>query len=233
MRKTTGLFPATVSPRPEHPQLQADILRRQLVERWADTLLEFQREFERVGGTFYRVATLHEVPDLIAHIARERDAHRVVTWHPSALGTDVSGALGGHGLQARIMPPASLDAADDRLRLRGEIAQADVGVTGADLAIAETGTLVLVSGSGRPRSTALLPPYHVALFDRHALVESLEQLGVLLEAWHDGPSPASRGAAIHCITGPSRTADIELTLTRGVHGPREVHAVFVEEGLRG
>ena len=203
------------------------------MERWADTLQRFQHEFERVGGTFYRVATLHALPDLIARIARERDAHRVVTWHPSALGTDVSEALGARGLQARIMPPASLDAADDRQRLRAEIAQADVGVTGADVAIAETGTLVLLSGSGRPRSTALLPPYHVALFDRHALVDSLEHLGVLLEAWHDGPSPASRGAAIHCITGPSRTADIELTLTRGVHGPREVHAVFIEEGFGG
>ena len=108
------------------------------------------------------------------------------------------------------------------------IAHADVGVTGVDLAIAETGTLVMRSAAGRPRSTSLLPPCHVALFGRAALVETLAQVGIALEAWHDGPAADSEGAVINFVTGPSRTADIELTLTRGVHGPKEVHAIFVD-----
>jgi L-lactate dehydrogenase complex protein LldG len=108
------------------------------------------------------------------------------------------------------------------------VAAADLGLTGVDLAVAETGTLVLVSGGGRPRSTSLLPPYHVAVFDRSVLVESLAQVGVFLEAWHGDGQPPADGGAINFITGPSRTADIELTLTRGVHRPREVHAIFVE-----
>jgi L-lactate utilization protein LutC len=121
--------------------------------------------------------------------------------------------------------------ARERTRLRDVIASADLGVTGADLAVAETGTLVLVSAAGRPRSTSLLPPCHVAIFDREVLLESLEQVGLALEAWHEGTPPAERGAVINFITGPSRTADIELTLTRGVHGPKEIHAIFVDGGL--
>jgi L-lactate dehydrogenase complex protein LldG len=101
-------------------------------------------------------------------------------------------------------------------------------VTGVDWALAETGTLVLVSGRGRPRSTSLLPATHVAVFGRDRLVESLEQVGTMLEALHVDPSLTMSGAVINFITGPSRTADIELTLTRGVHGPKEVHAIFVE-----
>ena len=124
------------------------------------------------------------------------------------------------------MPPGEVPEGE-RARLRQVVAQADLGLTGVDLAIAETGTLVVRSGAGRPRSTSLLPPVHIAVFDRTALIESLGQAGVFLEAWHRAEAPGE-GAVVSFITGPSRTADIELTLTRGVHGPKEVHAIFVE-----
>ena len=94
--------------------------------------------------------------------------------------------------------------------------------------IENTGTLILLSGAGLPRSTSLLPDVHVAVFGRDRLLESLEQVGVMLEDLHVDPERVMSGAMINFITGPSRTADIELTLTRGVHGPKEVHAVFVE-----
>jgi L-lactate dehydrogenase complex protein LldG len=222
-----------VAPRPSHPREIADVLRRELAERWPETLERFRVEFERVAGVYHRVANAGEVPDAIGAIARERQAGRAVAWHPAALGADWGRALSGHGLQTVAMPAAGLDAAGERQELRRIIAAADIGITGVDLAVAETGSLVLLSGSGRPRSTSLLPPYHVAVFDRRVLVESLAQVGVFLEAWHDGASETWRGGVINVITGPSRTADIELTLTRGVHGPKEVHAVFVEGGLGG
>ena len=231
IKQTAGLFPARVAERPSRPRDRAETLCRELAERWRETLERFRQEFERAGGVFHDVAHSHDVPDVVSTIARERHAGRLIAWHPRALGVDWSGPLAARGLVTRLMPAAGLDGAAERKEMRTVIADADLGLTGVDLAIAETGSLVLRSGSGRPRSTSLLPPYHVAVFDHRALVESLEQVGVFLEAWHEGETPTEHGGVINVITGPSRTADIELTLTRGVHGPKEVHAIFVEQGI--
>jgi L-lactate dehydrogenase complex protein LldG len=230
--KTPGLFPAASSPRPARPRERVELLRRELAERWPATLERFRTELERVGGVFYRVPTAAAVPDVVGRLARERRFKRVVSWHEASLAPECTRGLAAYGLDVQAMP-AGVPAAPERERLRAAAAAADLGLTGVDLAIAETGTLVLLSGAGRPRTTSLLPTVHVAVFDREALVESLEQVGVFLEAWHEGETPADRGAVINFITGPSRTADIELTLTRGVHGPKEVHVIFVEQGETG
>ena len=231
MGRTPGLFPAEPSARPARPRERLEVLRRELSERWRENLDRFGREFERVAGVLHRVGAADEVPGVVARIAAERGMRKVVAWPAATLGLDVVAPLAAQGLEAAAMPGADVDARE-RERLRAVVAAADLGVTAADVAIAETGTLVLVSGAGRPRSASLLPACHVAVFDRDTLVESLLQMGLVLEAWHEGAEPSWRGAAINFITGPSRTADIELTLTRGVHGPREVHAVFVEQGIR-
>jgi L-lactate dehydrogenase complex protein LldG len=231
MGRTRGLFAAEVSTRPARPRERLEVLRRELSERWRENLERFRQEFERVGGVLHRVSDASEVPEAIGRIAAERGLRRVVAWHGDALGLDVTAPLTARGLEATAAPATEVSAAE-RERRRALAAAADLGVTGVDLAIAETGTLVVVSGAGRPRSASLLPACHVAVFERDVLVESLLQAGLALEAWHDGAPPETRGASINFITGPSRTADIELTLTRGVHGPREVHAVFVEHGLK-
>ena len=229
MRKVGAPGAPAAPERPAHPGEAADAVRREMSERWPEALERFVQEFERVAGVFHRVATLAEVPGVIRAIARERGAREVLTWAPAELGMDLAPAL-GPDLAVLPAPPGGGEA--DRLRHRDEAARAGIGVTGADLALAETGTLVLLSGAGRPRSTSLLPETHVAVFGPGALVESLEQVGAILEALHVDPARTMSGAVINFITGPSRTADIELTLTRGVHGPKFVHAVFVD-GLGG
>lgn len=223
MAKTRGLFRATTAERPPAPGALAQAIRRQLAERWPVALERFREEFERVGGIFYHVGGIHEVPAVVGRIARERDARRVVTWSGLGLGA----GLAAEGLDVTEEPSAGTDG-DTRGRFRQAVSQADIGITGADLAVAETGSLIVISGTGKARSASLLPPYHVAIFGKDALVESLEQVGVVFEAIHREPAARMSGAAISFITGPSRTADIELTLTRGVHGPKEVHAIFVE-----
>jgi L-lactate dehydrogenase complex protein LldG len=94
-----------------------------------------------------------------------------------------------------------------------QIATCDLGVTGVDAALPETGSLLLRSGPDRPRTTSLLPRVHVALLTPAALRASLgEALG------------ECRGVSCAAlITGPSRTSDIELTLTIGVHGPKALY----------
>ena len=225
-RRTDGLFKATTATRPARPEEAAEAVRRQMAERWPEALDRFRREFDRVGGVFHRAADPAEVPSVVLEIAREEGATAVVAWDPAALGLDLRPRLAAEGLSVAV---AASDPADEaaRRRHREESARAQIGVTGADLVLAETGTVILLSGRGRPRSTSLLPDTHIAVFDRSRLVESLAQVGILLEALHVDPARSMSGAMINFITGPSRTADIELTLTRGVHGPKHVHAIFV------
>jgi L-lactate utilization protein LutC len=227
MAKTRGLFFAAPADRPVDPAEGAEAIRRQLLERWLAALERFREEFERVGGVFYHATGMDEVPAAVSRIAKERDARRIITWSPSLLGSGLGNRLRADGLEVVEEPPDGATG-EERTRFRQAASEADIGVTGVDLAVAETGSLVVISGKGKARSVSLLPSYHVAVFGKAALVENLEQAGVIFEALHREPTRSISGASITFITGPSRTADIELTLTRGVHGPKEVHAIFVE-----
>jgi len=100
----------------------------------------------------------------------------------------------------------------------------DVGITTAQAAIAETGTLVLESDKERHRLVSLLPPVHIALVEAGNVCATL---GDALKLVRRNGSEMSR--AITFITGPSRTADIELTLTIGVHGPKELHLIIIDD----
>ena len=100
----------------------------------------------------------------------------------------------------------------------------DIGITTAQAAIAETGTLVLESDRERHRLVSLMPPVHIAFINAADICATLGD--ALERVRHDGSGAMSR--TITFITGPSRTADIELTLTIGVHGPKELHVIVIE-----
>jgi L-lactate dehydrogenase complex protein LldG len=107
------------------------------------------------------------------------------------------------------------------LEWRSEIGHAGVGVTGARFGIAATGTLVLPCGPGRPRGTHIIPPAHVCLVRARDLVGTIEE-AVRRQAAEPHPSNVS------WVSGPSRTADLEMQLTIGVHGPKRVDVIVVE-----
>jgi L-lactate dehydrogenase complex protein LldG len=111
----------------------------------------------------------------------------------------------------------------DREALREACAAVDVGITSVEYALAETGTLVMLSSAQEARLISLLPPVHVAVFPQSRILGNLDELLAVI------PQPAEATSAMVLITGPSRTADIEQILVRGVHGPGEVYAVIVQD----
>ncbi len=98
----------------------------------------------------------------------------------------------------------------------------EFGIGGADYALADTGTLVLFSAQSAARWISLAPEIHIVLLPVERILPSLDEVFAQLSLSED---LSSFGSAITFITGPSRTADIELTLVMGAHGPKELHVV--------
>ena len=117
-----------------------------------------------------------------------------------------------------------------RASLRKKFIEASVGISGANMAIAETGTLVLVTNEGNADLTTTLPPVHIALFGIDKLVASLDDAVAVLRMLPRSGTGQIITSYVNWITGPSRSADIEQSLTIGVHGPRELHCVILDNG---
>jgi L-lactate dehydrogenase complex protein LldG len=96
----------------------------------------------------------------------------------------------------------------------------DVGISGAQAGIAETGTLLLDSSRERHRLVSLVPPVHIAILDASQIVSSLGEALALMR------KDKTISPIVTLVTGPSRTADIELTLAIGVHGPQELFVII-------
>jgi L-lactate dehydrogenase complex protein LldG len=110
----------------------------------------------------------------------------------------------------------------DRDELRQVCATVDVGITSADYVLADTGTLVMIASPEEQRLISLLPPAHLAVVPRDRILTGLDELFTLV------PLPADSSSSLVLITGPSRTADIEQILVRGVHGPGQLTVVIAD-----
>jgi L-lactate dehydrogenase complex protein LldG len=119
---------------------------------------------------------------------------------------------------------AGLDWAGVELavEIRPATGQDAVGITGSYCAIAETGTLMLLSGPSNSMKNSLLPETHIAVVSASRILRCMEEGWDLLRKEH-GPLPRQ----VAFVSGPSRTADIEMTLVIGIHGPYRVHVILV------
>ena len=178
---------------------------------------QFAREAQAAEAEVLRVSSLAEAREGVRELLKKLGAERIVQGD-----TDGLRALdaGGDGLE---LTSIRLDESGQN-DLRVAIAAAEVGLTEAEYGVAESGTLVLLHRPGQGRAISLLPPVHVAVVRAADLLPDLAALFRRLAT--DPRYPAS---AVTLITGPSRTGDIEFVITKGVHGPREVHIVLVEE----
>jgi L-lactate dehydrogenase complex protein LldG len=169
----------------------------------------FGQNFEKLGGKLFVVEEPGEVVPVLAELLQGKRA--VASNSPFLTTCGITGL------------PQVQSGFTDREALRAACAEADVGITSADYALAETGSLVTLASPQEARLISLLPPVHVAVFPRLRMVANLDELLAVL------PNPAEQTSSMVLITGPSRTADIEQILVRGVHGPGEIYAVIVEE----
>jgi L-lactate dehydrogenase complex protein LldG len=190
-------------------------------QRRGKLIEQFEEEATRIGVHFRRAANLEVACQYIADVSSARDSERIVAWEAQVIGD--------MGLREKLQQRSVefLTETTDPEFIR-RTATADIGVSGVDYALADTGTLVLLSCKGQARSVSLLPPVHVAIVKPEQILSGLSDLFPLLRADANAEDRAL-SSAITFITGPSRTADIELTLVVGVHGPQELHVLLIEQ----
>lgn len=180
----------------------------------------FIREAHALSAQVYAPAIPAEAMQILLHIAQTCQAGTALAWEEAQLplpGVWEALETAGVGMLDSSLP----DDPHARQAHLARLDEATLGVTGALAGLADTGTLALLSGPGRGRLASLLPPVHVALLP---LANLYPTMAAFFAAHPDVTRQASN---LVFVSGPSRSADIELTLTLGVHGPRELHVVLI------
>ncbi|MEA3349497.1 MAG: LUD domain-containing protein, partial [Chloroflexota bacterium] len=158
----------------------------------------FEEELTALNGVFV-ACTEDELAGRILSLLKERGVDEIMSWEAEQLPEGLADSLSEAGIRIRYAPQPSIR----------------VGLTAASGAAASTGTLILASGPGRPQAVSLFPKIHIAVLYKDDIKANLPQALKLQDV--------QTASSVALISGPSRTADIEMALTIGVHGPEEVH----------
>jgi L-lactate dehydrogenase complex protein LldG len=202
-RVRTGLGRSAGQAPPLPPPVRLVIEKTSPEER----LRSFTERVEALAGTVHHAASAEEAKQLVAvRIAGK-----------TAIASNAS-FLAECGIAALPEVRSGVTTAEE---VRSLCATADFGITSADYALADTGTLVMISSQQEARFISLLPPAHIAVVPQAKLLANLDELFTRL------PNPSAVTSSMVLITGPSRTADIEQILVRGVHGPGDFTVIVV------
>ena len=179
-------------------------------------------EVVEVGGFAHRVDSVDTAREQVFDLLDQYRAGSVLLWQHEVLeALDLRCALDDSHIE--MYDFERLSRLSDA-HARAAYMAADVGITSCDIAIAETGSLIVCSRPGQERIASLVTPVHIAVVRRDQIVADLFDAFAKLEGLgFDGIA-----SNISIITGPSKTGDIELTLTTGVHGPGNWHVVLID-----
>lgn len=191
----------------------------------------FGTQLSEISGSYEILQDAAEARARIVELVREWSATdgdasttEILSWASRALPIDGLGDFLSESGLSLFVPE---DLHDESARARA--ARATVGLTGADAAFASTGSIVVGSGRGRSRAASLLPLRHLVLLPMSRIYPTFESWLETLRSDQALGSYLRVSGQIVFITGPSKSADIELNLTLGVHGPRTVHALIFDD----
>lgn len=201
---------------PTHQRRKRETEQRTDKSQPEDVVDRFGLELEDIGGTIVRCEE-GVAPDKVAAYLREFGITKLIAWgeQQPALNAVIH-HLRDEGFEI-LDPCLPRGSGPERDRRVVDLGRAEAGLTGAIAGVAETGTLVVPAGRNQSQLASLLPPVHLVLLPASVIHQTMTD-------WlREGGEEAIAGASsLNLISGPSRTADIEMTLTIGVHGPGQV-----------
>jgi L-lactate dehydrogenase complex protein LldG len=168
-----------------------------------DLVQKLKIEFESAGGIFIR-SKFEKVFDEVSKIINDEKIDKIFI---ESFDNELDNLLKNLPAKQIMIQPHSVK----------QIAEVDASITGCDFLIAETGTIVLKHTSNRFKSGALLPRVHIVIANEGQIFGTLEEVFSRIDEKFD---------SLLFITGPSRTADIEKVIVRGVHGPQKVYLIL-------
>jgi L-lactate dehydrogenase complex protein LldG len=218
---------------PDHPSLKMELPQQEQKVRTIQAKNEARRErlitglltkAEQLGWQVNRVPSPEEAARAVAEIARDAGAKKAARSAQDIFKrVDVDGSLRKVGINPLVL-------ASGRTRHRSQLKalsfEAEVGISGVDYAIAETGSCVVIPRKGLSRMVSLAPPVYIALVEPEQVVESLDDVFAIRRMQYM-QNHGRDANYMNFISGPSRTADIEMTISIGVHGPGQVHLIMV------
>jgi len=181
-----------------------------------DERLDLLEARMKAVGTQVRRASAKKWAEELAQVIKEKAPASVAYGSGAWFADKLAAMLGKKGMPAALVDDAP---AED---MRDKVFAVDASVTSARMAIAENGSLVLTPGRAEPRLLSLVPPVHIVLLKASDIVSTFAEAVTALEP--DKGMPAN----MLLISGPSKTADIELTLAFGVHGPKELIVIILQ-----
>jgi len=187
----------------------------------------FKRECELLTGKVYVARTNDEACQFLASIIKEAGIKQIIKWSsPLLKRLEIDRLLDSLGVQNMLLA-AKGSANEVRQRdYTGPASKAELGISGVDYGLADTGALVLRTSPDQNRAVSLLPPVHVAIMESKCILFSSDDL--ITQLLLDLEEKGNLDSCLTLITGPSVTADIELNLVLGVHGPKELHVIILE-----